>query len=99
MSPTAAPPAAGTMKNSYFPRTAPAPAFGLASFAAGDAMMPTGGTQQPTLSVTRAGTGTGTVTSSPAGITCGATCSAQFAPGTIVTLSQTPTSGSTFSGW
>src|SRR5262249_45965302 len=30
------------------------------------------------LSVSRSGTGTGTVTSSPAGINCGATCSASF---------------------
>ena len=52
-----------------------------------------------TLSVTRAGTGTGTVSSAPAGISYGATCSAQFAQGTSVTLSATPDSGFTFSGW
>jgi PKD repeat protein len=52
-----------------------------------------------TLSVTRAGTGTGTVSSAPSGISCGATCSAQFAQGTSVTLSATPDSGVTFSGW
>jgi Divergent InlB B-repeat domain len=39
-----------------------------------------------TLTVEKVGTGTGTVTSSPAGISCGATCSAGFAEGTTVTL-------------
>lgn len=52
-----------------------------------------------TLSVTRAGTGAGSVTSAPAGITCGATCNADFDYGTLVTLTATATSGSTFSGW
>ena len=52
-----------------------------------------------TLSVTKAGTGTGTVTSAPAGINCGATCSASFAGGTQVTLTAVATTGSTFSGW
>jgi Divergent InlB B-repeat domain len=52
-----------------------------------------------TLSVTKAGTGTGTVTSSPAGINCGATCSASFASGTVITLTATPSTGSTFTGW
>jgi hypothetical protein len=51
------------------------------------------------LSVTKAGTGSGTVTSSPAGITCGATCSANFAFGSQVTLTATPGTGSSFSGW
>ena len=51
----------------------------------------------PALSVTI--NGGGTVTSSPAGINCGATCSATFAPGTPVTLTATPASGFIFSGW
>ena len=42
---------------------------------------------QRELKVTKAGTGTGTVTSSPAGINCGATCSASYTNGTVVTLS------------
>jgi hypothetical protein len=54
---------------------------------------------QYALSVTRSGSGTGTVTSSPAGINCGATCSVNFAQGTSVTLTATPSSGSTFAGW
>jgi hypothetical protein len=50
-----------------------------------------------TLSVSR--TGNGTVASSPAGISCGATCSATFTPGTSVTLTATAAAGSVFSGW
>jgi hypothetical protein len=51
------------------------------------------------LTVTKAGSGSGTVTSTPAGIDCGATCTASFASGTAVTLAATPASGSTFAGW
>jgi hypothetical protein len=51
------------------------------------------------LTVTPAGTGSGTVTSSPAGINCGIDCSEAFAIGTEVTLTATPSSGSTFAGW
>ena len=51
------------------------------------------------LTVTLAGTGTGTVTSSTGGINCGTVCSASFAPNTVVTLTETPASGSTFAGW
>gem|GEM_PF-971538 len=52
-----------------------------------------------TLSVTRSGSGAGTVTSNPAGINCGATCSAAYAENTSVTLTATPTPGSSFAGW
>ena len=52
-----------------------------------------------TLTVTRDGTGAGTVTSSPAGISCGSTCSAAFVADTVVTLTATPATGSTFTGW
>jgi hypothetical protein len=52
-----------------------------------------------TLTVTKDGTGSGTVTSSPAGINCGGTCAADFAPGTSVTLTATTGSGATFGGW
>jgi hypothetical protein len=51
------------------------------------------------LSVAKAGSGSGTVTSSPAGISCGTTCSSNFSSGTVVTLTETPGSGSSFSGW
>jgi len=55
--------------------------------------------QQYTLTVTKAGTGSGTVTSNPAGINCGADCSEAYNQGTSVTLTATPDSGSTFTGW
>ncbi len=52
-----------------------------------------------TLSVSKAGTGSGTVTSSPSGINCGSTCSANYNNGTNVTLTATPSAGSTFNAW
>jgi len=51
----------------------------------------------PTLSVNREGSGT--VSSAPAGIDCGASCTAAFANGTVITLSAVPASGYAFSGW
>ncbi|MHB1312700.1 MAG: InlB B-repeat-containing protein [Gemmatimonadaceae bacterium] len=51
------------------------------------------------LTVARIGTGTGSVVSAPAGIDCGATCSAVLTVGTTMTLTATPASGSTFAGW
>lgn len=50
-----------------------------------------------TLTVTKNGTGTGTVASP--GITCGTTCSASYPNGTMLTLTATPSTGSTFTGW
>jgi uncharacterized repeat protein (TIGR01451 family) len=52
-----------------------------------------------TLTVAEAGTGTGTVTSAPTGINCGTACAANFASGTMVTLTAVPATGSTFAGW
>jgi hypothetical protein len=43
--------------------------------------------------------GSGTVTSTPAGINCGATCSASFPGGASVTLTASPTAGHSFNGW
>lgn len=63
----------------------------------GSATCSNGATNYPTctlpttLTVTKAGTGSGTVTSSPSGTS--------FATGTIVTLTATPATGSTFAGW
>ena len=50
------------------------------------------------LNVSKSGTGTGTVSSSPAGISCGATCSASYTSGTVITLTAAATSGA-FAGW
>src|SRR5438132_4101029 len=52
-----------------------------------------------TLSVNSSGSGSGIVTSSPAGINCGATCSASFSSGTAVQLTAIANQGSTFGGW
>jgi hypothetical protein len=52
-----------------------------------------------TLTVSKAGNGAGTVVSKPAGIDCGATCSAELPATTKLTLSATAASGSTFSGF
>ena len=52
-----------------------------------------------TLTVVKAGTGSGTVTSNPVGIACGTNCSANFVKGAVVTITATPTTGSTFAGW
>lgn len=45
------------------------------------------------------GSGTGTITSLPTGINCPTTCSANFAPGTVVHVSVVVSGGSTFLGW
>ena len=51
------------------------------------------------LSVTKSGSGSGSVTSSPAGISCGSTCTHAFDYGTSVQLTATPLGGSSFDGW
>jgi hypothetical protein len=43
--------------------------------------------------------GGGSVSSKPAGIDCGATCSASFDAGTAVTLTASAKTGNTFTGW
>jgi len=52
-----------------------------------------------TLNVVKFGAGSGTVTSNPAGIDCGATCSAAYDIGTVVALTAIPAPGSFFAGW
>lgn len=51
------------------------------------------------LAIAKPGAGSGTVTSSPAGINCGTDCSEIYAAGTVVTLTASASTGSTFSGW
>jgi len=58
-----------------------------------------GATPTVPLAVVKAGTGKGTVTSSPAGISCGASCSWNYTSGTVVRLSAAPAAGSIFTGW
>jgi len=54
-------------------------------------------TTQYSLMIAQNGTGSGTVTGS--GINCGSVCTNGYAPGTAVTLTATPASGSSFAGW
>jgi CSLREA domain-containing protein/uncharacterized repeat protein (TIGR02543 family) len=51
------------------------------------------------LTVLKAGDGSGTVSSTPAGIDCGTDCTEIFAEGTVVTLTATASTSSTFGGW
>lgn len=53
----------------------------------------------PQLTVRGYGSGSGSVSSSPSGIECGGSCDASFAAGTKVTLTATPSAGSSFEGW
>jgi hypothetical protein len=52
-----------------------------------------------TLAVGKVGSGEGTVTSSPPGIACGSDCGENYAAGTTVTLTATPSGGSSFTDW
>jgi len=51
------------------------------------------------MTVSKAGTGSGTITSSPPGINCGDDCSEHYMSGTVITLTATPASGSSFVRW
>src|SRR5262249_61394481 len=67
--------------------------------ASGSAEFDEGRLPPQTLTVTTSGAGHGTVGSVPAGISCGATCSASFAGGSTVVLTATPDAGSKLAGW
>ncbi len=54
-------------------------------------------TTQYSLMIAQNGSGVGTVAGS--GIDCGSVCTNAYAPGTVVTLTATPASGSSFAGW
>lgn len=64
---------------------------------AGDQTDP--GPTNRTVNVTATGTGGGTVTSSPAGISCGVTCSAMLSVSSAVVLTAAPNATSAFTGW
>ena len=71
-----------------------------ASYAGGTIFAyPVASPQSQALTVTLAGTGLGTVSSTPAGINCPGTCTASFAPNTVVTLTETEGTNSAFGGW
>lgn len=54
---------------------------------------------QHSLNITKTGSGAGSVASTPAGIDCGASCSADFDINTQVQLTATPDSSAQFLGW
>jgi len=51
------------------------------------------------LTVLHSGTGTGTVTSADGRMNCGAFCAVSYVSGSSVTLTASPTGGSSFAGW
>ncbi|MEO8134314.1 MAG: hypothetical protein ABI831_10085, partial [Betaproteobacteria bacterium] len=53
----------------------------------------------PTLTISKAGSGAGVVTSNVGAINCGPTCSDSYAPGTVIILTATPAAGNQFTGW
>jgi Divergent InlB B-repeat domain len=55
--------------------------------------------QPSNVALTVAVTGSGSVSSQPAGIDCGSTCSASFAPSTSVVLTAAPAQGQVLQGW
>jgi hypothetical protein len=55
-----------------------------------------------TLSINLLGDGTGNISSAPAGINCGdggSDCTTVLYPGTVITLTATPATDSSFTGW
>ena len=51
------------------------------------------------LALSKSGMGSGHIVSNPSGIECGLNCEASFFMGTVVTLTATADTGSTFTGW
>jgi hypothetical protein len=70
----------------------------IVTISAAETVTATFNSQEP-LTVHKDGTGSGTVTSTPAGIDCGATCTHDFDQNTVVTLTATADTGSSFTGW
>jgi hypothetical protein len=72
----------------------------LALAACGEvAALPDGGIVTTPQRLTVTVMGGGTVTSTPAGIDCGARCSSEFDPNSMVTLTAAPAADSAFVGW
>lgn len=72
----------------------------LAATAAALALPAMAQASSPTLTVEKgASTGSGVVTSSPAGIECGESCTAEFAPGATATLTAAPSPGTAPAQW
>jgi len=61
--------------------------------------IPTSTPTPVTINVLPQGNGLGTVTSAPAGLSCPPTCSAEFPPDSVITLTAAAAAGSTFLGW
>lgn len=57
------------------------------------------GVMNYSLTASSSGSGDGTVFSNPAGIVCGANCTAVYEAGTVVTLESVPSGESVFTGW
>jgi len=51
------------------------------------------------LTIAKSGKGAGRVVSPPGGIDCGAVCKGFYSDGDVITLTATPESGSSFTGW
>lgn len=82
-----------------YPDAACASGYRYANDDVGDGVAGTCSVNPPTtLSVTLKGNGTGRITSQPSGIDCPGTCSASFAKGTSVTLTEASKT-SVFMGW
>src|SRR5580658_6266072 len=72
----------------------------ISIFLCGCGVVPSGPVQGSIqLSVQTAGAGGGMISSTPVGINCGQACSASFASGTEVALTETAGASSSFAGW
>jgi List-Bact-rpt repeat protein len=58
-----------------------------------------GGGGTSTLSVDFAGSGSGTISTNPPGLGCASQCAAPFATGSSISITATPSSGSSFGTW